>query len=606
MSPRVVRSFGDECFRMNGELLAMRFAADGTAWTVEEPGILRSWDVSSGRALSQQLLPELGVLCTFSADARMLAAGDQDLTLWHVPSGQPWQHLASSSWLTALAFSPDRQWLASGHDDASVRLWQVNSGRLQREWQVQTGPISALAFSRDGRQLAAASEDRTTTLWNVATGKLLGRLAGNHDRIAALAWHPEGTRLIAAGWDSMAWIWDTRTLEPVLLLNGQGEQVSALAFSPDGQALATADSDYRIWIWDPAAGKPIHQLHSHQAPIHALEFHPDGKRLLSGGQDGQLLLWDATSGRPLVGDAVRHGPSARLSLSPDGKHLACLHGSRKVSIWETGRGQLWRQLADTEEVTALCFSPDGRWLATGDSQGQVHVHDAASGDRVKTLRGHHSGITALAFRADGQVLASAGGMDGYVFLWSLTDFEPVLLVPEATGRRGTVESVVFCPGTSMIATGGVDWSAPHGEEGFIRLWDISRPGEAATLASGAMQLAVRPDGRQLACATQTEAVYLWSLTYHTLSGILLGHHHQVTCLAYSPDGSLLASGSEDETVRLWHSDRRDVAAVITVATRVRDLVFSPDGQWIYTANSNGTCSVIDVVREKWVEVTPEG
>src|SRR5262249_23872189 len=152
--------FGDPALRTDGEVLALAFAGDGVLWSVEETGMLRRWDGSSGRPTGWKVLSDLETLWCFSPDARWLASGSDCLTLWETASGRRVGARAQPSWVTALAFAPGVPFLAAGHDDGSVRCWDVPDGRLLREFPGRGSPVSALAFGPGGTHLAAAWEDR--------------------------------------------------------------------------------------------------------------------------------------------------------------------------------------------------------------------------------------------------------------------------------------------------------------------------------------------------------------------------------------------------------------------------------------------------------------
>src|SRR5262249_1658296 len=105
------------------------------------------------RMLDWHLLSELETLWTFSGDASLLASGSDDLSLWDAPHGRLMAVLEQPSWVTAMAFSPDSDLLATGHDDGVVRLWHVETRRLVRELPAHDHPVSALAFSADSGRL---------------------------------------------------------------------------------------------------------------------------------------------------------------------------------------------------------------------------------------------------------------------------------------------------------------------------------------------------------------------------------------------------------------------------------------------------------------------
>jgi WD40 repeat protein len=259
----------------------------------------------------------------------------------------------------------------------------------------------------------------------------------------------------------------------------------------------------------------------------------------------------------------------------------------------------------------VAASSDGQWLSTGDASGAILLWSPDGATPVRRFAWHRQAITALAFSPNAQIIASGGGADGYIYLWSPDKDDPVLLIPEATDGC-TVETLAFCPQGNLLAAGGVDWLATGGSDGAISLWDYEARCEVATFNGGTTRLVVRPDGRQLAAATLNQSILLFDLTTKTIAHELVGHGALVTCLAYSPHGRLLAAGDEDGMLLFWltsgvngdgnakankrETDVDSLAAQVNLHTPLCDLVFSDDGRWLYTANANSTCYVIDVER----------
>src|SRR5438034_4081525 len=113
---RLTRVFGTPRFHADGDLLALAYAADGTLWSVEEPGMLRQWD-RAGRLLVSKFLTELETLWAFSPRAELLAAGGKELVVWEVMTQRQLALFQDLPWITAVAFHPTRRIVATGPDD---------------------------------------------------------------------------------------------------------------------------------------------------------------------------------------------------------------------------------------------------------------------------------------------------------------------------------------------------------------------------------------------------------------------------------------------------------------------------------------------------------
>lgn len=612
----VMRTFGEPRFHTDSELAALAYAADGTLWSIEEAGWLRQW-TDTGKQLSQRFLSDLETLWLFSQDAATLASASDDLILWNCADGSQIASIQQLSWVTAVAFNPDKTTIATGHDDGRVRIWNIESQKLVGEYREHSAPISALAFSTDGARLASAGEDRNIQIIETASRKRVLTLSGHTDRIPALAWHKDGQMLASAGWDTTARLWDIRTGEPILLLNSHADQVMTLAFSSDGSLLAVADSDHAIHVWDkPASGKTLHVLQGHSEEIRFLTFSTDGKRLASAGNDQSIHIWDPHAGKLLAGQhaqsrysvSISGGKSPLLASTCGGTALELRELTTGAALPPTAASVPYLPTRDTpieEKVfnsklpmrelipAGSALSPDGRWLVAGGDDSLLHVWELGTDKPPFQLRGHWGPVGTIVFAPDSRLFASACATDGTCWVWNLETREPFLLVTEAVDGC-SVESVAFHPNCRLLACGGIDWLQTRGTDGAICVWDIVDRSRLFILEGGVGQIAFHPNGRWLAGASLEDSVVVWDVTDSQAAPMrLTAHQERVRAVAFSPNGQWLVSGGDDRTLRLWDGETFIAGPFYRVDTPIRALAFSADGRSLFAAGANTTTIQLD-------------
>jgi sugar lactone lactonase YvrE len=306
----------------------------------------------------------------------------------------------------------------------------VSIAHPKQPWQCihtligHTGSVTAVAISPDGRVLASGSADRSIRLWEIQTGKLLHTFAGrslwasdgHSDRISALVFSADGMTLMSSSADGSIKLWDLSQQKLSATVMGQGWVVGAIALSPDDQLLVSGSADGTITLWDWLNRTPIERWKKHRDQVSALAISPNSQRLVSGSYDKTLRLWDLQTGQAL--NTIR-GHADRISaiaLSPDWSLLISGSWDRNLNLWDVADGELLCTLArHTDRINAIAVNPDGKLFASAGEDTRIYLWHLETGDRLCTL-GHSWSVNALAFSPDGQTLVS-GSADETIKIW---------------------------------------------------------------------------------------------------------------------------------------------------------------------------------------------
>jgi WD40 repeat protein/transcriptional regulator with XRE-family HTH domain len=504
--------------------------------------------------------------------------------------------------IAAVATSKSGQYWAAASRRGEVKIWVEAGQTLSMAWQAHSATITALAFSPDGHQLATGGWDATVKLWDVESGTLLwtGWHTGGID---CVAFAPDGRLLASGGNDTLVQLWDPRSGVKVRTLAAQGGTVCSLAWGPDGRLLTSGCSDGSIWVWQfegLESDTHAQRLSEHTDLVTGLSFAPDGSQFASASFDGTVKLWDTESFDCLQTLSEHTDRAMRVAWSPDGHILASCSFDRTICLWEVREDRSRAILyGHSAAIYAIAFTSDSRNLLSGSYDGTLLVWDVESGQRLHRIEGYAASLFDLDWSPDGRLLAS-GGADTLVTLWDRASAtSPKVL----RGHRWIVPGVAWSPDGRLLVSAGYD--------NRIGLWDpatgvclqvLKDPDAADTIFLG---VAWSPDGRLLACGSYLRGVQVWDMTSYTRFWVGRTQPTLLRRIAWSSDGTRLVGGGDDGLIYVWHAtDGTLLLQLKGHEGAVMNVAWSPDGRWLASAGGGrkgGELIVWDAQSGEWVQ-----
>lgn len=546
----------------------------------------------------------------FSHDGKTLVSSSHDRTVrvWDAVTGKLHRTITwHKSMLDAVACSPKEKVLACGGGGSIITLHDFGPGGGKadvHDLRGHTAGINCLAFHPNGRILASGSQDKSIKLWNLNTNKLIDTYNG-HGNVLALAFSPDGKILASSSDDKTIRIWAvdhgtkaaavTMSLKDTLKPSGQ---INALAFGSPSNILASGGQDHNIDLWDLTSGKhtPLMKKPG-PAPIRSLDFSTDGKMLISAGAGNGARLWEVAAAKVTARSHSRlTGLADRvysLAYSGDGKSLASGMGD-SIALWHLGLNS-WMQIVPghKDKVTAVAFNPDSTILASGsgNKDKSIQLWDGHTGKHLKGIPAHSAEVTGVAFSPDGKTLASTGS-DRYLHLWNM---------PAGTHRDSyTGKEQFFCvaysPDGKYVAAGTL---------GSVLLFDAKKLKLLQTLelAERVYSVAFSADSQTVAGGNQFGYIRLWDPTTgkpkHMLhpfketkeskdKDVHEVRFRDVFALAFHPDGKFLVSGGNDKIVRVWDLTKyTEVRTLHDHGRTVKSVAFSKDGKTLASGSGDG-------------------
>ena len=383
------------------------------------------WDVNTGEYIKEVQVP--AVSAAFNPDGKTCAiASEMGISVWDAHTFNTRKTLTKNRGsedkfrrkdigsIQSVAFSPDGNTIVSCGGN-NIHLWDSHTNQFLKTLIGHTETVNSVVFSPDGNTIASASNDRTIRLWNVNTRKHIKTLMVHADSVSRIVFSLDGETIASASKGAIR-LWNANTGELIKALIGHAENVNTIAFSPDGNTIASGSGrlvylgggedsgtcvGQEIRLWNAHTGELLKTLTGHTSVVNSVVFSPDGNTIASGSGH-----WMGYEGKASAGEEVR--------------------------LWNANTGELIKTLTGHKDVvSSVAFSPDGNLIVSGDWydwdgylssgtwSGEIRVWDAHTGEHLKTLKGHTGGVSSVAFSPDGKTLAN-GRTDGTILLWDFS------------------------------------------------------------------------------------------------------------------------------------------------------------------------------------------
>ncbi|KAK4351097.1 hypothetical protein RND71_030410 [Anisodus tanguticus] len=500
--------------------------------------------------------------------------------------------------VTALALSPNNNFLFSASHSRQIRVWDLSTLKCLRSWKGHEGPVMGMACDASGGLLATAGADRKVLVWDVDGGFCTHYFKGHKGVVTSIIFHPDPNRLLlfSGGDDGSVRVWDLMRKKCLSTLEKHQSAITSMSISEDGWTLLSAGRDKVVNLWnlhDYGCMTTIPMFESLEAvciigpesPFAASlasSTNPQTKKrsdvpainFITVGERGLVRIWSADRALCLFeqkssditvssdDEDSKRGFTSALIL-PASQELLCVTADQQFFLYypEGSEGSLnlvlrKRFVGYNEEIADMKFLGDEeQFLAVSTSVEQVRVYDLTTMSCSYVLAGHTDVILCLdtCVSSSGRTLIVTGSKDNTVRLW---DCQSKVCVGVGIGHMGAVGAVVFSKKQRNLFVSG-------SSDRTLKVWNFD----------------LVPDNNEEVLTLKAKAV-------------VAAHDKDINSLAVAPDGSLVCSGSQDRTACIWRLP--DLVSVVTLKGHKRGIwsvEFSPVDQCVMTASGDKTIKI---------------
>eukprot|EP01100_Stratorugosa_tubuloviscum_P008858 TRINITY_DN3701_c0_g1_i1.p1 TRINITY_DN3701_c0_g1~~TRINITY_DN3701_c0_g1_i1.p1 ORF type:complete len:403 (-),score=179.64 TRINITY_DN3701_c0_g1_i1:179-1387(-) len=284
--------------------------------------------------------------------------------------------------VTCVAFHPIFSQIASGSEDGLIKIWDYESGELERTLRGHTNAVQDITYDHAGTILASCAADLTIKFWNTQTWDCMKTLRGHDHNISSITFTPAADHLISCSRDKAIKIWETSTGYCIRTIEGHGEWVRKVVITDEGNLIASCSTDQTIRIWEFSTGRNIAILREHTHVVETIAFSPptltslndtrqttlqiSGVYLASGSRDKTIKIWEVATGQCIMTLEGHDNWVRGLIFHPSGKYLISVSDDKTIRIWDIKQQRCTKVIADAHNhfISSLAFNVKDPIFAT--------------------------------------------------------------------------------------------------------------------------------------------------------------------------------------------------------------------------------------------------
>ena len=300
--------------------------------------------------------------------------------------------------------------------------------RCIHTWTGHTKGVQAIRFfPKHGQLILSAGLDSKIKIWDIHNSKKCMRDYLGHDKaLRDITFTNDGTRFVSTAWDKKIKLWDTETGKVISSVTS-GSIANCVKLHPDASQqniLLAGQADKKILQYDWNAGDVVQEYAQHLGAVNSLTFVDEGRRFVSTSDDKSIRVWEF--GIPVtmkyIADPTMHSCPA-VGLSPNANWLACQSMDNKITIYSTkdkfrcNRKKVFKGHANAGYAAQVSFSPDGKFLTSGDGDGKLFFWDWKTCRIVKSLKAHDKVTIGCEWHPLEQSKVATCSWDGTIKYW---------------------------------------------------------------------------------------------------------------------------------------------------------------------------------------------
>lgn len=317
--------------------------------------------------------------------------------------------------ITRVIFHPVFSLICSASEDATIKIWDYESGDYEKTLKGHTDSVQDLAFDPAGKLLASCSADMTVKLWDFQSYECIRTMHGHDHNVSSITFMPDGDHLVSCSRDCTLKVWEVNSGFCKRTFVGHNDWIKMVRVNRDGSLLATCSKDHTIIIWNSSQSELLNASSNNTNSSNNIRT-----TLKDHDHTVECIAWAPESAYANVLEATSpnqtKSPLTATSTTA-GPYLISGSRDKTIKVWDVNVGScLFTLIGHDNWVRGVCWHPGGKYIISVSDDKTLRIWDILNKRCHKTVDAHSHFCTSLDFHSKSPYVVT-GSVDESVKIW---------------------------------------------------------------------------------------------------------------------------------------------------------------------------------------------
>ena len=461
---------------------------------------------------------------------------------------------------------------------------KIRKGEFRTTLMGHLGPVRSVAISPDLKYIASGSEDNSIKLWNLQEKIEEYAFIGHSKTVNSVVFSSNSRYIVSGSEDKSIIVWNLLNKIREFTLTGHSGTVFTVQISSDLKFIVSGSEDSSIKVWNFQEKKEECTLKGHLSAVRSVAISSNSKYIVSGSDDTSIKLWSLQEEWEESTSITNLSAVNSVAISHDLRYIVGGLADNSIKIWNLKENiDECTLLGPWKSILSVAISSDSKYVLSGSEDNFIKVWNIQEKREEYALAANSATVFSVAISLDSKYIV-AGLSDKSIILWNLQEKRENFTLAYNLMK---ITSVTISPKSKFIVS---IW-----DKKCIKVWDLKENKEQLALTEDSSEVCsfeIDRNSKFILIIWKNSLIQKWDLKENKKELEFIGNWVTTSKIVISSDLKYIAGTFDDESARLWNIDKQCEECILCTNSICTDSIeFSPNSEYILILDNSENMKV---------------